>query len=67
MIQVAVKRQNIPNQTILGIITNMTALPLTKLYFGGLNYDVQSGAFLLGRLKCYGKELHFLTVLKNVL
>jgi len=39
-----------------GIITNMTALPLTKLYFGGLNYDVQSGTFLLGRLKCYGEQ-----------
>ena len=39
-----------------GIITNTTALPVTKLYFGGLIYDVQSGAFLLGRLKCYGKN-----------
>ena len=42
-----------------GIITNSTALPVQKLYFGGLNYDLQSASFLLGRLKCYG-SLKFL-------
>ena len=34
----------------------MTALPVMKLSFGGLNYDLQSGAFQLGRLKCYGDK-----------
>ena len=32
----------------------MTALPVMKMNFGGLNYELQSGAFQLGRLKCYG-------------
>ena len=39
----------------LGTITNTSALPVTKMYFGGLEYEIQSGSFLLGRLKCYGK------------
>merc|ERR1719342_1643682 len=39
-----------------GIITNSSALPITKMFFGGLNYDAQSGEFLLGRLKCYGQK-----------
>ena len=34
----------------------MTALPVMKLNFGGLTYDLQSGAFQLGRLKCYGNN-----------
>ena len=38
-----------------GTITNTTALPVMKLFFGGLNYGLQSGAFQLGRLNCYGK------------
>ena len=37
-----------------GTITNTTALPVMKLSFGGLTYDLESGAFQLGRLKCYG-------------
>jgi len=37
-----------------GIITNMTALPIMKLYFGGLSYDLQYAAFSLGPLKCFG-------------
>ena len=37
-----------------GTITNMTALPVIKLFFGGLSYEMESGAFQLGRLKCYG-------------
>ena len=41
---------------IPGTITNMTALPVMKLFFGGLNYEVQTGAFQLGRLKCYGDK-----------
>ena len=39
-----------------GTITNMTALPVMKLFFGGLNYELQSAAFQLGRLKCYGDK-----------
>ena len=39
-----------------GTITNMTALPLMKLFFGGLNYELQSAAYQLGRLKCYGDK-----------
>jgi len=39
-----------------GIITNSSALPITKMYFGGLNYETQSGAFVLGRLKCFGEK-----------
>jgi len=38
-----------------GVITNITALPITKLFFGGLSYEIQYGAFQLGRLKCYGE------------
>ena len=54
-----------------GLLTNMTALPVAKLYFGrfklngcwltshyvvgGLNFDLQSAAFRLGRLQCFGK------------
>ena len=41
---------------ILGTITNTTALPVMKLFFGGLSYDLQSGSFQLGRLKCYGDK-----------
>ena len=40
--------------TDTGIITNSTALPVQKLYFGGLNFDIQLASFTLGRLKCYG-------------
>jgi len=39
-----------------GTITNMTALPVMKLFFGGLNYELQSAAYQLGRLKCYGDK-----------
>jgi len=42
--------------TDTGTITNMTALPVMKLFFGGLNYDLQSAAYQLGRLKCYGDK-----------
>ena len=41
---------------ISGTITNMTALPVMKLFFGGLTYDLQSAAYQLGRLKCYGDK-----------
>ena len=40
-----------------GVITNSTALPVQKLFFGGLNFDLQSASFILGRLKCYGKNI----------
>lgn len=42
--------------TDTGTITNMTALPVMKLFFGGLSYDLQSAAYQLGRLKCYGDK-----------
>jgi len=42
--------------TDTGTITNMTALPIMKLFFGGLNYELQSAAYQLGRLKCYGDK-----------
>jgi len=42
--------------TDTGSITNMTALPVMKLFFGGLSYDLQSAAYQLGRLKCYGDK-----------
>jgi len=38
-----------------GLLTNMSALPVTKLAFGGLTYAVQSAFFKLGNLQCYGK------------
>ena len=34
----------------------MTALPVMKLFFGGLSYELQSAAYQLGRLKCYGDK-----------
>ena len=37
-----------------GTITNSSALPMVKLYFGGLTYEIQYATFSLGRLKCYG-------------
>ena len=39
-----------------GIITNTTALPVMKLAFGGLIYKMQTGAFQLGNLQCFGKK-----------
>ena len=33
----------------------MTALPVTKLNFGGLTFDIQSAAFRLGNLLCFGR------------
>ena len=44
------------NTSVLGTITNMTALPVKKLFFGGLSYELQSAAYQLGRLKCYGDK-----------
>ena len=43
--------------TDTGTITNTSALPVAKLFFGGLDYDLQAAAFKLGRLKCYGEHL----------
>ena len=40
-----------------GVITNLTALPVTKLHFGGLQYETQKASFKLGRLKCFGNLL----------
>ena len=50
---------NLPiTQTDTGIITNTSALPVVKLFFGGMNYELQYATFKLGRLKCHGtKEL----------
>ena len=42
------------NLTDTGTITNTSALPVVKLFFGGMTFDLQYGAFQLGRLKCYG-------------
>ena len=39
-----------------GTITNTSALPVASLFFGGLSYEMQEGAFKLGRLKCYGDK-----------
>merc|ERR1712141_863609 len=39
-----------------GYIDNSTALPITELRFGGLNYDAQSGFHTLGKLTCGGKN-----------
>jgi len=48
---------NLPTPlTDSGTLTNTTALPVTKLSFGGLTYEIQSGAFQLGNLKCFGKK-----------
>ena len=30
-------------------------MPVTKLAFGGLNYDAQEGAYKLGNMRCFGK------------
>jgi len=38
-----------------GTITNTTALPVTRLAFGGLTYEIQAGAFKLGNMRCFGK------------
>jgi len=42
--------------TDTGVITNSTALPVQKLFFGGLNFEMQSASFVLGRLKCFGQQ-----------
>ena len=48
---------NLPEQFIdTGTITNTSALPVARLFFGGLSYEMQEGAFKLGRLKCYGEK-----------
>ena len=41
--------------TDTGTITNTSALPVVKLFFGGLTYDMQQANFQLGRLKCFGR------------
>ena len=45
-------------QTDTGTITNSSALPVVKLFFGGLDYELQLATFKLGRLKCYGKRIN---------
>ena len=45
-------------QTDTGTITNSSALPVVKLFFGGLDYELQLATFKLGRLKCYGKRIY---------
>ena len=48
---------NLPiTQTDTGTITNTSALPVVKLFFGGMNYELQYATFKLGRLKCHGKK-----------
>ena len=38
-----------------GCITNSSALPITELKFGGLNYETQLGFHTLGKFSCGGK------------
>ena len=38
-----------------GCITNSSALPITELKFGGLNYETQLGYHTLGKFSCGGK------------
>jgi len=38
-----------------GTLSDMTALPVMKLAFGGVPYEIQRGAFQLGNLQCFGK------------
>ena len=45
----------------------MSALPVQKLFFGGLNYESQEGVFLLGRFKCYGKLAKISEILTKIL
>ena len=40
-----------------GILTDMTALPVKELSFGGLKYDGQQAQFLLGPLTCSGRKV----------
>ena len=40
----------------VGTITNITALPINELRFGGLLYDAQSGFHTLGKLICSGEK-----------
>ena len=48
---------NLPiTQTDTGTITNTSALPVIKLFFGGMNYELQYATFKLGRLKCHGTK-----------
>lgn len=42
--------------TDTGTITNMTALPIMKIFFGGLQYESETASYRLGRLKCYGER-----------
>ena len=39
----------------LGYITNSSALPITELKFGGMDYEPQLGFHTLGKLSCRGK------------
>ena len=40
----------------IGTITNSTALPITELRFGGLEFDAQAAFHTLGKLSCSGKK-----------
>jgi len=37
-----------------GLLNNKEALPMMAVYFGGLNYDIQTGSYQIGRLACRG-------------
>ena len=39
-----------------GVITNMEDLPILSVYFGGLTYEIQQGAYTIGRLQCKGEK-----------
>jgi hypothetical protein len=39
-----------------GVISNMSALPILSISFGGLTFDIQQGAYKIGRLSCKGEK-----------
>jgi len=46
---------NLPAPLIdTGLISNMSALPIMGISFGGLTYEIQQGAYKIGRLSCQG-------------
>ena len=42
-----------------GVLTDVNALPVKELAFGGLEYDGQQAQFELGPLSCSGKKVEF--------
>merc|ERR1712179_577479 len=42
--------------TDTGLITNMEDLPMLSIALGGLRYEIQQGAYKIGRLSCKGER-----------